>query len=242
MLKRLMKSRIAGKIASFLIGAYIHFVHATSSWTIIGVEQAERAADRGNGVVVVFWHGRLMMAPVMRKQTARRFFMLISAHRDGDIITDSVKSFGLEFIRGSTANPKKRHGDKGGIVASAKMLEVLSEGHIVGMTPDGPRGPRERVQAGAIRIAQHARAPIAPVAVSVSRGRLMKSWDRFLIAWPFSRCTVIVGPVIEPPPENDTAMVESVRQSVENALISLTEEADAMTGLGAHDPHTRESA
>lgn len=242
MLKRLMKSRFAGKIASFLIGAYIHFVYATSSWTIIGVDQAERAADRGNGLVVLFWHGRLMMAPVMRKQTAKRFFMLISAHRDGDIITDSVKSFGLEFIRGSTANPKKRNSDKGGIVASAKMVEVLSDGHIVGVTPDGPRGPHERVQAGAIRIAQHAGAPIAPMAVSVSRGRLMKSWDRFLIAWPFSRGTVIVGPVIEPPPENDTAMVETVRQSVENALISLTEEADAMTGLGALDHHTRESA
>ena len=126
MLKRLMKSRFAGKIASFLIGAYIHFVYATSSWTITGIDQAERAADRGNGLVVLFWHGRLMMAPVMRKQTARRFFMLISAHRDGDIIADSVKSFGLEFIRGSTANPKKRDSDKGGIVASAKMVEALS--------------------------------------------------------------------------------------------------------------------
>ena len=242
MLKRLMKSRFVGKFASFLIGAYIHFVHATSSWTIKGVDQAERAADRGNGLVVLFWHGRLMMAPAMRKQTARRFFMLISAHRDGDIIADSVKSFGLEFIRGSTANPKKRASDKGGIVASVKMVEALSDGHMVGVTPDGPRGPREKVQVGAIRLAQLAGAPIAPVAISVSRGRLMKSWDRFLIAWPFSRCTVIVGPVIEPPPENDTAMVETVRHSVENALIRLTEEADAMTGLGAHDHHNKESA
>ena len=233
MLKRLAKSRIVGKIASFLIGSYIHFVHATSRWTIIGVDQADRAADRGNGLVVVFWHGRLMMAPVMRKQTAKRFFMLISAHRDGDIIKDSVKSFGLEFIRGSTANPRKPKSDKGGLTASVEMLEALSAGHIVGITPDGPRGPREKLQAGAIRIAQHAGAPIAPMAISVSRGKLMKSWDRFLLAWPFSHCTVIVGPVIEPPAKNDAEALETTRQSVENALISLTREADEMTGLSA---------
>ncbi len=241
MLKRLAKSAFVARIASFLIGAYIHFVHTTSKWTIIGLDHVEAAAERGQGVIVVFWHGRLMMAPTMRRRTARRFFMLISAHRDGDIITDSVKSFGLEFIRGSAANPKKRNRDKGGVAASAEMLEVLSKGHLVGVTPDGPRGPGEKVSPGVIRIAQLAGAPIAPMGVSVSRGRFLKSWDRFLIAWPFSRCAVIIGPIIEPSPENDPAMVETTRQSVENALISVTQDADRMTGLGARRHHTRES-
>ena len=231
MLKRLAKSAFFGRIASILIGAYIQLVYATSKWTIIGVDQAERAAERGNGLIVVFWHGRLMLAPTMRKQTAKRFFMLISAHRDGDIIANSVKSFGLEFIRGSAANPRKRHSDKGGVGASVEILKALADGHMVGVTPDGPRGPGGKLKEGVIRIAQHAGAPIAPVAVSASRGKLLNSWDRFLFALPFSRCVMIVGPVIEPPTEKTPNMVETMRQSVENALIKVTREADNMTGL-----------
>ena len=104
---------------------------------------------------MAFWHGRLMMAPMVRRQTDRRVFMLISNHRDGEIIANGVKSFGVEFIRGSTADPKKPEKNKNGASAIAQMIVcAFKGGNIVGITPDGPRGPGERSQKGVIRLAQ----------------------------------------------------------------------------------------
>ena len=229
MLKRFAKSALAARIASFLIGAYIRLVHGTSRWSFVGREHFEEAAARG-GVILAFWHGRLLMAPTVRRETDKRVFMLISAHRDGEIIANGVKSFGVEFVRGSTANPKKPHKNKSGASAIAQMTAALKEGHVVGVTPDGPRGPREKVQKGIIRLAQMTGAPIVPAAYATSRGARLNTWDRFLLAAPFSKGVYVAGPAIHIPPENDPETVESARRNVENALLGVTRQADALTG------------
>jgi lysophospholipid acyltransferase (LPLAT)-like uncharacterized protein len=232
MLKRLAKSAAAAQLASLLIGAYIRLVHATSRWDFVGRDHFDNAAAGGQGVILAFWHGRLMMASTVRSQTDKRVFMLISAHRDGEIIAKGVHSFGVEFIRGSAANPKKPGKNKGGASAIAQMIAVLKSGHVVGVTPDGPRGPGERVQKGIIRLAQMSGAPIVPAAYSVSRGPQMKTWDRFLLALPFSRGVYVAGPAIEIPKENDAETVETARRTVENALLDVTQRADALVGRG----------
>ena len=228
MLKRFAKTALAGQIASTFIGAYIRLVHSTSRWTFSGREHFDMAAAEGKGVILAFWHGRLLMVPTVRKLTDKRVFMLISAHRDGEIIARGVRSFGVEFIRGSTANPKKPGKNKSGASAIAQIAAALKDGHVVGVTPDGPRGPCETVQKGVIRLAQMTGAPIVPAAYSVSRSRRLGTWDRFLLAGPFSRGVYAAGPAIKIPPENDAETVESARQTVENALLSITQQADAL--------------
>lgn len=230
MLKRFAKSAFAAKIASFLVSGYIRLVHGTSRWEFIGREHFDAAAATGKGVILVFWHGRLLMAPTVRGETDKRVFMLISAHRDGEIIANGVKSFGVEFIRGSAANPKKPQKNKSGASAIAQMTVALKEGHVVGVTPDGPRGPREKVQKGVIRLAQMTGATILPAAYSASRGARLNSWDRFLLAAPFSRGAYVAGPAIQISAENDPETVERARRNVENALLSVTHEADALVG------------
>ena len=237
MFKRLAKSAFAGRIASALIRAYIWLVYATSKWEFIGREHFEAAEAQGKGIIFAFWHGRLLMGPTVRRYTGKRVFMLISAHRDGEIVANGVKGFGIEFIRGSAANPKKPDKNKSGASAITQMIAVLGEGHILGLTPDGPRGPREKVQKGVIRLAQMTGAPIIPAAYSVSRGRQLKTWDGFLCAAPFSRGYYVAGPPISIPPENDAETVESARRTVENALLSVTRKADALAGRRG-DPHT----
>lgn len=230
MLKRFAKSAAAAGTASLLIGAYIRFVRATSQWTYVGREHFDEAAAKGKGVILAFWHGRMLMTPGIRGETDKRVFMLISAHRDGEIIANGVKSFGVEFIRGSAANPKKPEKNKSGASAIVQMTAALKEGHIVGVTPDGPRGPAETVQKGVIRLAQITGAPILPAAYSVSRGKHLSTWDRFLLAGPFSKGVYAAGPAIEIPPENDPATVERAQRTVENALRSITRRADELTG------------
>ncbi len=228
MFKRFAKSALAGHIASTLIGIYIRLVFSTSRWQYLGREHFDQAAAEENGVILAFWHGRLLMVPNVRKLADKRVFMLISAHRDGEIIARGVRSFGVEFIRGSSANPKKPEKNKSGASAIAQMASALKDGHVVGVTPDGPRGPRETVQKGIIRLAQMSGAPIIPATYSVSRGRNLGTWDRFLLALPFSRGVFAAGPAIKIPPESDPETVESARQTVENALLRISQQADEL--------------
>lgn len=230
MFKRLLKSEFAARMASLLIRIYIRIVEVTCRWRFVGREHFDAAEAKGKGVIIAFWHGRLLMAPIVRRETDKRVFMLISANRDGEIIAQGVRSFGVEFIRGSAANPEKPGKNKSGASAIAQMIAALNEGSIVGFTPDGPRGPGEKVKSGVIRLAQMSGAPIVPGAYSVSGGSQLNTWDRFLLAAPFSRGVFVAGPAIEPPAENTPEAVETVRRSLENALLEVTKEADVLVG------------
>ena len=230
MLKRLLKSAAVLRLASVLIGAYIRLVYVTSRWRVIGREHVDSAAAAGRGVILAFWHGRLLMGAAIRRETGHRVFMLISAHRDGEIIARGVSSFGVEFIRGSAANPDKPGKHKSGASAIAQMIAALESGAIVGFTPDGPRGPGEKVKPGVIRLAQMSGAPIIPAAFSISRGKHMSSWDKFLLAAPFSKGVYVAGAPIHVPAELDAEAREAYRQKVEAALSAVTRNADIEAG------------
>lgn len=230
MFKALAKSAFVGQIISLLIGGYIRLVHATTRVHIDGLEHYEAAAAHGKGVILAFWHGRLMMVPAVRQLTERRIYMLISANRDGEIIANAVRSFDIDFIRGSAANPKKPGKDKRGASAIAQMVAALKDGDLVGITPDGPRGPGEKVNLGVIKLAQLSGAPVLPISCSHSRGWFMNTWDRFFLAAPFSRGYFVANPAIHIPQENDAETVESARSALENALNAVTERVDMLAG------------
>ncbi|WP_165793709.1 lysophospholipid acyltransferase family protein [Hyphococcus luteus] len=230
MLKRFLKSRFAMRAAAALIGLYIRLVHATSRWTLVGLEHFDAAAAEGNGVILAFWHGRLLMAASVRRETNRPVYMLISAHRDGEIIARGVSGFGVEFIRGSAANPNKPGRNKSGASAIAQMTAALAEGSVVGFTPDGPKGPGELVKPGVIRLAQMSGAPIVPAAYSASRGKRLSTWDRFLLAAPFSKGYYVAGAPITVPADADGETRERLRLDLETALKAVTEEADKRAG------------
>ena len=230
LLKRLAASRVVGAIASALIAVYIWLVFRTSRWTYIGREHGERLQQEGEGFIVAFWHQRLLLGATVRRETERRVFMLISAHRDGEIIANAVRPFGIELIRGSAANPKKKFKEKSGAPALAQMIAALKEGGVVGFTPDGPRGPQGVAQKGVIRLAQLSGAPILPAAYSASPGRFLGTWDRFLLAFPFSRGCFVAAPPIRVPRDATPEKIEEARQMLQNALTEAAARADAEVG------------
>ena len=97
--------------------------------------------------------------------------MLISQHRDGQLIARTVRRFGIASIAGSTSH--------GGSAALRAILRALKAGQCIGVTPDGPRGPRMRATGGAVDIARLSGVPILPAAFATSRRRVLGSWDRF---------------------------------------------------------------
>ncbi len=230
-LNKAMRSPLAGRVASSTIAAYIRLVGATSRSEFIGREHIDPLLASDRGFILAFWHSRLLMGPAIRGEASQRpVFMLISAHRDGEIIANAVRGFGVELIRGSAADPKKPEKNKSGAPAVARMIAALEQGSIVGMTPDGPRGPREIAKVGAVKLAAYSGAPILPAAYSASLGKRLGTWDRFLLPAPFSRLAFAARPPIHVERSSDAAALESARLHLETELKAASLMADDAVG------------
>ena len=103
-----------------------------------------------------------------------------------------------------------------------QMLDAARAGRLLGITPDGPRGPRERVKPGTVFLASHSGLPVVPIASAASRAWVLESWDRFRIPKPFARVVVACGQPIRVPPEVDATTAERLRLEIESAIGELT--------------------
>jgi len=79
------------------------------------------------------------------------------------------------------------------------IFKLLKEKNYIGITPDGPRGPKEKVAEGIIRIAKKSKVPIIPIGFWSSKNLKLKSWDSFLITLPFSKCSFVWNDPLEIP-------------------------------------------
>ncbi len=232
-MKSLFRSSIVAAILGRLIWAWMALVAHTVHWTV-EVDPAARQAWRDNdGVVVASWHSRIMILPsgwirFIRGWNDRvnKAAMLISLSPDGEAVARAIDHLDLHAVRGSAANKKKRK-DKGGARAIAEAARLLKSGNAVCITPDGPRGPAEKVSPGAIMIAQRAGTPIVPYALSVKPCWRLKTWDRFIIPFPFTRGAIILGPPVEAPRSADT---ETLRTELQVRLDEATRRADMLCG------------
>ncbi len=131
-------------------------------------------------MVVLFWHGELLMAPfIFRKASPKSTVrVMISEHFDGEIIARIIAFFGLGTIRGSS-----RRGAAKALIAA---LKTIKSGGSVGITPDGPKGPRHSISDGSVAVAQKAGVPIVLLNCRPTRYWQARSWDRFVIPKPFS--------------------------------------------------------
>lgn len=207
------------RLASFLITQYVRIVWYTGRWTFLGKDYPDTYWRQNKPVVACFWHGRLlMMFKVWFGQ--HKLHMLISSHPDGQIIAQTTQNFGYGWIVGSS--------NRGARKALFDIIKTLKKGESIGVTPDGPRGPRSRVSLGVVHMARLGNAALLPVSYSANRGIFMKSWDRFFLPLPFSKGVVIYGPMIEvvDSPKSD----EELRLQLEKSLEEITQKADLHCG------------
>jgi len=154
-----------------------------STWRIREVNDSGWRALRAEGRSFVFalWHGQLLPLTVQHRSQGVK--VLISEHRDGELIARITASLGFGAIRGSTT--------RGATRALLAMCDALTSGSEVAVTPDGPRGPVRKFASGAIVAAHRAGAPIVTIGVSASRAWHLRSWDAFMIPKPFARITFV---------------------------------------------------
>lgn len=226
---RVLRNGRVRRILCWLAAHYIRLAYASGRWTVLGAEIPKRLWDEGKPFILCFWHGRmLMMHYCWRPGTP--VHMLISRHRDGRLIADTISHFGIRTVVGST-----RHGGSG---ALRTMLRILKGGESIGITPDGPHGPRMRASNGITHLARLSDAPILPATFSIDRRRVLATWDRFVVPWPFGRGVLVWGDPIHVPRDADDHALEAARQRVEEALNDITAEADRLCGSVPVEPDT----
>lgn len=227
--KRILKSDAARAFAAAVIALYIRLVRFTSKFEVIGDGPVQQKWDTDEPMILSFWHNRLLMMPYCWRR-GMPIGMLISQHRDGDLIARAIGHFGLGTIRGSSAKEGKDKA-KGGMAAMRSIMKALKGGRSVGFTPDGPRGPVEQVSDGVIATARLSGVAIYPVTYAVSRRRTLNSWDRFVLALPFSRGVYVWGNPVDVPRDADAAMIEQKRQELQQEMDRITHLAEQHVGL-----------
>lgn len=219
--KALVRSERVRDVLCWLIAVYVRFVMRTSRWEVLNAEVPRRFWDQGRPFVLTFWHGRLLMMPPSWDRT-HPIHMLISQHRDGRIIARTMDHFGIGTVAGSSS--------KGGAAALRTMLKALKAGECVGITPDGPRGPRMRASPGVVNVARLARVPVITGAFSTRRRKVLGSWDHFVVALPFTRGVFVWGQPIEVPHDADEQTLEACRQRIEDEMNAVAATADRHVG------------
>lgn len=133
-------------------------------------------------VVYTLWHGQML--PLLWAHKARTG-VIVSEHKDGEIIARIIALFGLFGVRGSSS--------RGGTRALLESVQVVKQGTDMAFTPDGPRGPRHSFAPGALMLSNRAQVPLVTITGFVDRKWQLKSWDGFEIPKPFARITVLYG-------------------------------------------------
>ena len=172
--------------------------------------------EKGIRAIGVFWHGRLLMMPWIHK--GRNLSFLVSPHRDGQMVGKAIERFGHRAVLGSTT--------RRGVSAFKNLLKAHQSGDDLVIVPDGPRGPRYKVQIGVIELAKLTGRPIVPLSFSASKKKVFNTWDQFLFPYPFSRGVFIWGEPVYVDPHGDRAHLEERRLLLEKRLNDLTEKAD----------------
>ncbi|MGF1582852.1 MAG: lysophospholipid acyltransferase family protein [Gemmataceae bacterium] len=160
-----------------------------------------------------FWHESILYPTLTRT----KIYILISHHADGEMIARACHHLGFGVVRGSTT--------RGGTKALMQLISISSRSHLM-VTPDGPRGPRRKVQLGLVFLASITGLPIVPVGVGYSSAWRAKSWDRFALPRPWSTAYGVAGEPIHIPKKMNRETLERYRDLVEQRMLETTRIAE----------------
>lgn len=227
---------MAGAIQRFLmrnvipaVGSRV-FAWLGQAWRyeVIGEENiVALLADRKRPLVGAFFHGKtLAMAHYTSLPGHGPWTVMVSRSLDGDALAGTVMRLGQDVVRGSSGEGGAR-----AFVEMVRLARTLGPCKFA-LAADGSRGPRCRVQMGAILLAHKIRAPIMPTAASADRALVLKrSWDRMIVPRPGARVYLHFGEPIELPRRMDSEELERQRQALEDVMCDMQRGLDRRAGF-----------
>ncbi len=198
----------------------IDVICATLRIRLVDFHRAKHTIDTGK-YIFAFWHSRILAISYLYR--GRGTAILVSSSKDGEIMARILQRQGHRTIRGSTS----RHGAR----ALARLVKIINQENRPGVVvPDGPRGPRFKVQPGVIALSKKTACPIVPITYSCGKMKVFSSWDRFILPCPFTKCAVMYGTPVSVPADADANTQELCRRRLEEELNRITKTVDAYYG------------
>jgi hypothetical protein len=206
-------------LAAVLVTAVLLLLRRTLRVRILHGDELFARWARGERVILAFWHDRLVLMPCVANRFAQRVCIMVSRHRDGELITRAVRPLGVETARGSSTR-----GWAGGLKA---LLRAYRAGANLAFAPDGPRGPRHVAKSGVVQVARATGAVIVPLGAAARWARRIGSWDRLIVPLPGSRVVYQAGSSFTVAADADAEAVETARAALERELTRVTAAAEA---------------
>lgn len=212
-----MGSHVGQTLIAFFGYLYIQIIYRTSRWEYLDFDILDRYVKGEKPFIICFWHGRLLMMPVLWKYS-RPFKMLLSQHKDGLLISKILKYFNIDPVYGSTK--------RGGSEAIIELIRSSRKGMAIGITPDGPRGPAFTVSKGTIALAHWIHADLIPVSFATKHRKVLKTWDQFYLPLPFSRGVFKVSDPLPYP--QDKKQFSLAADTLKKRMIDLQSQLDTL--------------
>jgi lysophospholipid acyltransferase (LPLAT)-like uncharacterized protein len=212
--KKLYQSAPVQSAIAWAASRYVNLVARSVRWRCEG-DTRLMEMSREAPLIVVFWHETLPSMPVLwqrarRQGMTRPAVVLASQHRDGQLIGQAVGHMGIGLVSGSSS--------RGGAAGLRGLLRALSAGTNVGLTPDGPRGPRRVCAPGVAQLAALSGRQILPCGAMISPVKTLRSWDRMRLPLPFGRGALVCGPPITVARDNWQASLPVITEAMNAAM------------------------
>ena len=192
-MKAFFRSAPMQHLMASLISAWIKFCLATTHWTREGQDKAETVWAADSGAILCLWHATGPLGPHCWPPGGKRQEMrcLISRSADGEFMALTMNKIGYPAIRGSSRKASDTAKNKSGEQAFRDMIRWVKEGGAVSITPDGPRGPVEVMQAGAPTLSRFTGAPVILCGLASRPQIRIDNWDRTILPLPFARGAMV---------------------------------------------------
>ena len=215
MFKKLLKIKFLHYVLALIAVLYISLVRLTSKITIINKDIPEPFWSDNKPFILAFWHSQLMMISCVWSKNSK-INIIASTHRDGRFGSIIGSFFKLKNIPYSSKDSK---------LILKNIYKLVKNNEFIGITPDGPRGPNQKVSEGIIKLASSLQIPILPCGFWSSKNFKLNSWDRFLITRPFSNCYFYWSKPIYVEKKFDEQKMKYYRVLIENELNSSVQNA-----------------
>ena len=213
--KKILKNIIIQNFLAFIASIYIYLVKFTSKFKYENENIPKKYWDNKKPFILAFWHNQLMTVSFAWKIN-KKLNILASGHSDGRFGAIVGKYFNLNNIPIYKENKN---------YSLRSLFKLIREDQFIGITPDGPRGPKEIASDGIIKIAKTYEIPIIPLGFWSSNNFKLKSWDSFLITLPFSKCCFVWNKPIEIPNDSNDSQIKEYQKTLEKKIDECIAEA-----------------
>ncbi|MZH46192.1 MAG: lysophospholipid acyltransferase family protein [Nitrospinae bacterium] len=212
-----MKKLLFNYVLPYLLFGLIYIWCLTLREKNLNKEGENQFKQNPGPYILTLWHGRIFYLFYYLRRNPD-YFLLISPSEDGDLLARLARLMGYSVIRGSTY--------KKAVPAARSLIKVLRRNKRIIIIADGSRGPRCVAQPGSIQLAAITGVPVFPMTFGSKNKVVLKTWDRFVIPIPFTRCNLNFSSPISLARKPSEQSVEENRIELENSLNHITQASD----------------